>query len=77
DTRIFSPLLYQLSYGTIGHLPELRVQKYYKLFIPTSPSVIFFYFFSQNAFGKPITEEEFMAIIIKLTVFSLFNQRQQ
>ena len=31
DTRIFSPLLYQLSYGTIC---GLRVQSYYKYLIP-------------------------------------------
>ncbi len=40
DTRIFSPLLYQLSYGTI-HVSFLRVQRYVFLSYNPYSSTIF------------------------------------
>ncbi len=39
DTRIFSPMLYQLSYGTIA---DLRVQRYELFLIPPNFCCIFF-----------------------------------
>ena len=47
DTRIFSPLLYQLSYGTIC---GLRVQSYYKYLIPARVCEILCLFFVEIVF---------------------------
>ena len=43
DTRIFSPLLYQLSYGTIV-FPCLRVQRYKQFLVPANLFLLFFCF---------------------------------